>query len=733
MGTRNAAIAATTTCVLLALPATASAAPAATTWTGWDAPGPIGVGAPTQLAARGGTTALLGADVEADTASIAVTADTGARVGRVAVNAPPQQLLLALQRPGRLLLSDACRIRFSDDLGLTWSGERLPGCSTSDVPGVVVASDDVAFASTGSRTWRTVDGGATWTVASDAQAGPQVAFDAEVGLRIVAVGGAQALQRTVDGGATWGGVPLPAPDGGGTVDTRPTLTTIVRRGADGVVIAAGDQLLTSGDRGLTFSAVPVPVPDDLPGAAGVVADGVACDPTGACVVRVRDSAGSRTSALRFDGSAFGERVVAPPALDLQAPQPGVVVGLTSRSDGEARRSADLGATPYRTIASGAQPRLLGVHGMLAVAQTGRLHVSDDGGAGWVDVALPDTPGLTRVASLAGSLIALADNGKVLRHGDGAWTPFADVSSVKPRTLAVAGSTAIVVGDRGIVRLTPDGKVTPASGTVIAGRGFTGVAARGGTVVAWARGPKATLAVRSTNGGRTWKRSSLPKGVDDVQLVTAKVAYAIAGTTLHRSTNGGRTFRRRTVVPSLGSAGQASAADVVRPAIAFQNAVRGTLVTTHGAFYTGDGGKRLVALPTPGNQAPAAASLFGNGVLVQDVRRGTLLRAAGLLGRKQPSLTLRVHGKVKRRGRTRTVTVLGRIAGQPADSRVAVLSTDKAGATRSVEAVATTFADGSFRITAKLGAKDRGLQAWYGGAVRPEGTALGAVSKVLRVR
>lgn len=732
MRSRNAAVAAGALCVLIAVPASAgAAAPAATTWAGWDAPGPIGVGKPVQLAANGPTTALLGDDVDGGAVSIAVTGPSGSRVGRVAVNGTqPSALSIALQRPGRLLLSDGCRVRSSDDNGLSWTGERLPGCTTADVPQVTVANDDVSFASIPTRTWRTTDGGATWSVVNDAQPGPAVALGAEVGLRIVSAGDSgYALQRTVDGGASWGGIKLPGASD--PVDTLPALAGLALAPGDGVLLGAGDRLLVSGDGGQTFTAKSVPIPDDLPGATSVAVESIVCDPTGSCVVGVRVPKDGRRSALRFDGGTFGARVAALPARQPQAPTAGNVVGLTGGDAPLAVRTTDLGVTPYRAFASGSQPGSLGVHGLLALSQTGRLHVSSDGGGSWTDVPLPDAPNLVRVASLGGQLIALADNGKALRY-DGGWKPYADVSSVKPKALAVAGGTPVVVGERGIVRLTASGGVDPASGSVIAGRGFADVTARQGTVLAWMASRRSTLAVRSADGGRTWKRSKLPAGVDDVQLVTSRIAYAQVGGALYRSTDGGRSFKRRVAAPFLGAGGQQDSGGS-RPSLAFSSATRGTMVTPRGAFYTGDGGKHLAVLPTPGNQAPVTASLFGNGVLVQDLRLGSVFRAPGLLGQKRPSLTLKVHGKVRSRRGKRTLTVLGRIAGQPADSLVSVLATDRRGATIGTKKVATTFADGSFRMTVTLSGKERGLQAWYRGAVRPTGTSLGATSKVLTVK
>ncbi|MGX6450219.1 WD40/YVTN/BNR-like repeat-containing protein, partial [Patulibacter sp. S7RM1-6] len=189
--------------------------PAATTWAGWDAPGPVGVGAPAHVSAYGGTTAVLGAvgDPHWDSAPLFVTGAAGSRIGRVPLTeggsgAKPQ---LALAGPDRLLLAENCRVRRSDDLGATWSGDPLPSCA-SGTPALTTLDARVAWASLPTRTWRTVDGGATWTVVNAAEPGPSLATGEATGFRVVAAGEAgNALQRTADGGASWQGLKVPGP------------------------------------------------------------------------------------------------------------------------------------------------------------------------------------------------------------------------------------------------------------------------------------------------------------------------------------------------------------------------------------------------------------------------------------------------------------------------------------------------------------------------------------------
>ncbi|MDO9410289.1 hypothetical protein [Patulibacter sp.] len=725
------------------VPAAASAAgPAATTFTGWDAPGPLGVGTPSHVSAAGTTTVILGTDLKDGRVPIAVTSATGSRVGRVEVNSGDAgPLAVAAAGADRLLLADTCRVRHSEDRGLAWKGEPLAGCSGAALS-LTVASADVAFASTDKRTWRTVDGGATWTVANAGERGPQLALDQNVGLRTVAAGAAGlGLQRSVDGGASWQGVKVPGPptdsDAAPLVDALPSIAGLARRADGAVVVGAGNAVLVSTDQGATFTRRVVPIPDDLPGATGVLVKNVVCGTAGGCVVGVTAVGDpARQSALRFDGDAFGARVAALPDAEVTAPAADAVVGITRPQNAGPRvlRSDDAGATAYRPLASGDdRTGSLGVHGLLAIASVGRLHVSSDQGKTWNDVALPATPNLTRVASAGGKLVALADDGTLRRLDDGVWATLADVSAIRPAALAVAGDTPVVVGARGVIRLTDPAKPAPVESSVLQGRGFTNAVAQGSTVLAWARRGSSLLVVRSTDGGRTWKQSKLPKSTDDVQLVSAKTAYALDGRTLYRSTDGAKTFKRRAIVPNLGAAGPDTrgAGD---PSLEFSSDRDGVLITPAGAFVTRDGASTLRVLPTPGATTPPVAAVFGSGVVLQDSVLGAVFRNTSLLGSKAPTLTLRTAGKAKKGKKgVRTATVVGVLKGAADDEPVSLVAWRGGGRDTSVLRSVTPNADGSFRVTVRLTKTQKGVQAWYRGAVLAERTDLSTVSKVLRVR
>jgi hypothetical protein len=741
---------------LSSVPAVATAAtPAATTWAGWDAPGPLGVGDPTHVAGSGATTAILGRYGTSRSIPLAVASAAGSRLGRVTITGGGgmNDLQIAAAGPDRLLLADGCRIGHSEDRGLTWTwAEALAGC-TGVAPQLRAVSSEVAFAWTAGRTWRTTDGGATWPVVNAAERGPELAVDANVGFRIVSAGPtAVALQRTADGGASWQGVKVPAPPAAdapapvdppvdppaatATVDSLPSLAGLARRADGAILVGAGDALLVSTDNGATFTRTPVPVPDDLPGSGGIVVENVVCDPGGTCVVGVHAANdATRRSALRLVGGAFDARVAALPRSEAAAPAPASIIGRDAAPQGEGPivRTDDFGATPYLQLASGEDSAgNIGVHGVLALASVGRLHVSTNAGRTWTSVALPATPTLRRVASQGGNLVALADDGSIRRFAGGTWQRQADLTPIRPSDMAVAGGVPIVVGSRGIVRLTDPAAPKPVSAPVLQGRGFSKVAAAGNTVLAWARSGKGYLVVRSTDAGRTWKKSKLPAGADDVQVVNAKTTFVLHGRTLLRSSDGGKRFLRRGIAPDLGNAGPQRVGSVT-PNLEFSSATSGAVVTSVGAFVTRDGGKTLSVLPTPGAAIPPVAAVFGTGVTIQDGELGAVFRNPTLLKAKAPKLTLRTAGKVSRRGGVRTVTVIGVLSGAGDDEPVAVLGVRRPGTDAVRIKTVVPNADGSFRIRVRLARSVRGVQAWYRGAVRPASTSMSSTSKVLRVR
>lgn len=759
-------------CGLGVLPGLAGAAPSvATTWAGWDAAGPAGVGAPSHVAAFGGTVAVLGSDSRNGTLPISVSGPGGARIGRVPITGSSAADSIALAGPGRLLLAFGCRVARSANLGETWDDVALEGCTVGTAVGIRALDDRVAYASSTGRTWRTLDGGATWAVVNGSESGPQLLLDADTGLRIVnPAKDVYALQRTLDGGRSWQGLKVPdprppAPDPAVpvdppvvpaptdpptepkppvpiAVDSLPVMAGLARRSDGHVLVGAGSNLLVSSNRGEGFSSVPVPVPDDLPGAPAVVVDDVVCDSVGGCIVGVHAANdAARRSALRFDGGAFGARVAALPTRESQSVGPNVIVGITTTAAREtsAVRTDDGGASPYRELASSRdERRSIGVHGLLAIPNVGRLHLSSDGGATWSDVPNLGAPQLVRVAHSSRGLIGLANDGTVWMQTDGEWARQADLSALRPSGMAVSSGTPFVVGGRGISSLADPAKPAAVSARVLQGRGFGSVVAKGRTIIAWS-GRKA---VRSVDGGRRWSRISLPAGVDDLQLVSPKVAFALVSSrgaeALYRSTNAAGTFRRRASLPRLGSAGPLSEDSSSTGAVEFASATAGIVLTGHGAYVTRDAGKNVEILPTPGASIPVVASVYGSSVAVLDPTAGSVFRRPGLLTQRAPGLTLRSTGtkrsarKSKPRRQARSVTVVGVLKGAQAGRRVALVAVRRGGAPGRLLTVRETNADGSFRTKLKLSRSESGVQAWFAGSVAATSTDRGARSSVLVV-
>jgi photosystem II stability/assembly factor-like uncharacterized protein len=767
-GTRAAFVLAAASCTVALVPVTASATgipaipsaigpaglpgpavpttPTGTIWAGWDAPGPSGVGRP-RATGHDGTVLIVGSESKGGLLPFRVSDARGTRLGRVA--APADAVPAASGR--RLYLSTGCRVLHSGDGGASWSSTSLPWC---DVAGpttgmAVTASGDTAWV--GDRyvgTWRTGDGGETWTriEAGTSAYGPPVPASATLGYRFsFATHLGSGFERTTDGGTTWQGLGytgLPRDgatrgsfynvlSGNSPLAVRPDGTLLVGTGATLVVVAPGESVGTS---------VPVPVPEGLGGTGEPSVVSLVCDPAGTCVVGVgREGAGRAVGLVLRDGT-FGEQVAAPSS-GAFSPAPGVILapggatpqtGVTGVLPGSVLRSDDLGATPYRTAASYDLPvRSIGTNGTLAIPAGDDLHVSTDHGGTWRHLPLPAAPTLTQVAGAGDDLVALADDGSLLRFTGDRWSPVAGLSSLEPRSVVLVEGVPVVVGDRGVVRLSDPADPQPVPSPSPAGRGFPRVTASGRTVVAW--DPEGREAVRSTDGGVTWTRFSTPVTMDDLQLASPTVAYGLHHRDLYVSRHGGRGFARVSTAPALGTAGQTNLAPP-GPLLSFSSAKRGTLITPAGLFLTGNGGRSLEAVPTPDALRPPTAAVAGNGVSVQDPLTGVVLRNATLL-RSAPTAVSVSASRVTRRSRSgsRTVRVVGRVAGAGVGEPVAVLRVARGGSATAPGRVVRTGTKGRFVAAVRLPRSARGVRVVYRGSVRTDRTSRSGASRILPVR
>jgi photosystem II stability/assembly factor-like uncharacterized protein len=673
----------------------------------------------------------------------------GTRLGRVAA---PANAVPAVAG-GHLNLAAGCGVTSSGDGGSTWRSSALPGCRTAGLPGPVAsvtASGDTAWVGgPDGGTWRTTDGGASWSrlAAADFRTGVPTPASPTLGYRLVAATHlGPEFQRTRDGGSTWEGlgytgVPQPGQARGSFYNVLPGLgphamavlpdgTLLLGGGSDLVVVRADEAVGT---------AMRVPVPDGLAGTGDPFVTTLACDAAGTCVVGVGRSGTEETAGLLFRDGAFGART-APPRASASSPAPGVLIAPgdgTPRPggpDGPPRtvlQSDDLGST-YRTIAADDGPvRALGGNGTLAVPAGEDLHVSADHGASWRRLPLPASPALTQVTGTPDELVALGADGTVLRFVDDRWATVADVASVRPRALAMASGVPVVVGDGGIARVPADGapRIVPAPAG--AGRGYARVTAAGPTVVAWAPGRRD--AARSTDGGTTWRAVALPVPVDDLQLASPTRAYAVAGRDLFASDDGGRRLRRVSSAPAMGAAGQTRIAPP-GPLLSFSSRKRGTVITPSGVFLTGNGGRSLESVPTPDALLPPFAAVAGDGVVVQDPITGVVLRDAALLSKGPTAIRVTTSTRPRRsRDGSRVVRVVGRVQGAGLGEPVAVLRVARRGTATSRAAVVRTGTRGRFVAIVRVPRSVRGVQVRFRGSVRAGSTLRGGVSRVLPVR
>lgn len=722
-------------------PATTAKAAATTIWPGWEAVGDLSALTVTGLAVSGPTT-LRVSEGEAPVPFV-LDGPGGTRVGSFPGGVP------TIVTPDRLIaLSQNCLVHRSDDRGTTWTSSSLPSC---DVPyserlTAVFADADRGLISASSGTWGTDDGGLTWTqrnaTRQDTLGRTPLLLGPSIALRTVVAGkGEMAVQRTADGGVTWTAVALPpaeppvsAPPSGDppVVDpsptapavapptTAPSLSAPVRRADGAVVVGSKGAVLVSTDGGLSFTRTAFP---DAVGGSAVAARTVVCDAVAVSCLLGIDVAGA-TPAVRFQDGGFSSTLPGLPAIGPQSPLAGVVVGLDA-SPGTVRRSSDGGAS-YTTDGRAFGPNV-GGRGLVANVSGDRLSLSSDSGVTRMTVPAPvvaSGESLVKVVrGEADDLLAITQK-TLHRYAAGGWKSVADVSAVWPTGLAVLDGQAIVVGERGVLRVGADGNARPISASVLAGRSFRSVAVRGRQVVLWSR----KMVVRSTDGGRRWRTvKGVPSGgVEDVQLLGPRSFVAVRGEYLYRSTVDGQRLRLRGVTPRVREWGNGSASTVE-----LAGDGRGTVRTARGAFRTDDGGRRFVPVPIPVGANAKTVARVGGATVAQFGTSGILLRTTQT--GKAPSLAARRVGRPQRAGRSnRRVTIVGRIRGAPAGAEVVLVTYGSRNEPGVPSASVTVNADGTYRRAVQLSRREGLVRAWYAGAATTSAATSAAASPYLSV-
>jgi photosystem II stability/assembly factor-like uncharacterized protein len=557
----------------------------------------------------------------------------------------------------RVIVGGSCSLRRSDNGGQTF--QRLPfSASDASCPSAVVAfsfpTSDVGYLVLANKSvLSTADGGRTFTrrTAVPPVPAPTDLLCTSVTTCFATAGG--SIQRTADGGVTWTevaqfGLPLFA---------------LEQADADTLyAVGQAQQLLKSTDGGATWSQKPVSgVPPADFGSIG-------CFGPDTCLIatRTRDRI-VRTS----DGGETFSSVVTPTqaahAVELASPTRGLAVGLV----GSAVVSDDTGET-WRVVGG----RLNDTFGTLegatetvayAGGADGALARTVDAGQTWANVS-PPTPLTIRAiaAPSATRLFVLASDGTLQRSDNGgasyrllntgALSSPADVVATDPEHV-------LLVGPRGIRRSTDGGE----SFTAVSDRDLRNarlVRAETAGSAMFAHG--LTRLLYSPNGGLTWRRLRLPRGIAifDISFVSAQTGHMVDRRgRLWRTSNGGRSWTRLVAV------GRSVIGVDFADARNGYARVGGLGRQTYGfVMRTNDGGaswRPQLVSPSPVNAVAAeggtAYAWAGSNLLYAT-------RSGGDVG---ASRTLRLTTRGRRLSKPGPITVTGRLTAATAGERAVV--------------------------------------------------------------
>lgn len=362
----------------------------------------------------------------------------------------------------------------STDAGQTWT--PVASVNTSTISDVQFASATVGVASAwGSAMLRTTNGGLTWSLASSDSS---VAYDAvrfaPDGVTAVAVGVGGRIQRSLDAGATF-------------ADAAPSARTdyagVAFNGA-GTGLAAGGSGIVRTTDGATWTP--------MAGSGSGLASVAFASPTTAVAGGVNGVLMRSTN-----GGVSWSAVSSPNTSQVNAIAFGASgSGIAGAEDG-ILRTTDAGATWSWTnvttsVNGGTQPGITSVayadaNTAVAVANTGRIYRSTDGGTTWSLIATPTAPWRGVAAASASVLVVVGDNGRIARSVDAGlhWTDITQFMMTETLTSLVFASATngVAVGSHGAVLRTADAGQTWATDSAVVDTWLSGVAVNQGRAVA----------------------------------------------------------------------------------------------------------------------------------------------------------------------------------------------------------------------------------------------------------
>jgi photosystem II stability/assembly factor-like uncharacterized protein len=589
---------------------------------------------------------------------------------------------------GYLILKDGSVLRTTDGGDSFSKQTAVPGTAASssadsairDVNDVWFTGANAGFALTSGGTFHTTDAGVSWQPVTTPAVNRRILFvDANVAYEY----GGSDITKSIDGGVTW-------TDAGATVPGGVSAMTCTSADACIVVPTAGDKLLRTDDGAATLSPI---------------------------------TPASR--ALYTAAYASSTRVVA-------AGDGGTTVASNDGGMNFSRVGGDIGGS-YTQLRSGGAPLAA-----FALGRKGALARTADGGNTWSILSVPTSSDILDVAfssNITG--YALDSDGGLFKtnNGGNSWQTLDPGTSSSARALATVGSDVVLlVGPKGVLRQTGDGRFDPVTDRDVKSKALTGVDVNGSSVVVF--GPQ-TLAVSPKGGGAAWNTVALPNPdkkkhntlkLAAVDFTGSKTGYVTdtKGRLFHTK-NTGKTW---TELPGLGSSAGLT--------LSFGDDKNGFVGTryaenTSDAYVerTSDGGKtwrpqRLAVGTVVTGGIVSAGDAQAYALVAPQVGRPDLVRElfstttggdAGTVTTLsiKPSKTKLTKKQLKKvKGK---ITVRGTLAGAQGGERVVVSARSSKGTKWTTQVVTVGANGGSFTASFKISSSSIFVARWAGGSGR----------------